>query len=319
MLVTAIRTEGLRADLNLTGLGRRVDAAAGEPGRRLADALGLWAGTLNPDALPGALVAVGAGSGAAAVEAVVEEGVCVGAGWDRPGAMAALLATGERRFGVEVRVELDPPLFARLREEAVRDPRLVSALGTSLALTVKVGWLLTTDGLGATVGVLALSLGGVDFPVSGSERAPWATRLLRDVGARVGRVDWTEQLDAVAARLHTAATSSDPERRARAARAAEALARPPFSFGRLEVLADGPALELAFGPELLRARRLGPAALHAVQLAEAVLLRQPDVLIVDGPGAGFSRAAAVSRWLERATAGGGATLEQVVLVPGGGA
>ncbi len=317
MLVTGLRAEGIRDVEMIREPGRRVDLPSGSVGRAMADALVLWAGSLCGDQLARALVAVGAASSEDAVELVVEEGAVVGASWDRVGAMASMLEAGERRFGVEVSLDLDPLLFASLREQAVRDPRLVSALGQRLTMKVKVGWLLTRDGLGCTIGVLALSVGGVEFPVSGSEKAAWATSILRDVGRRVARVRWSDSASQVATRISEAARCTDPQRRQAAERASNALSSAPFRFGRLEPIESGVELEVALGPDLLRIERFGPAGLHALQLVEEVFMEQPDVLIVDGPGAGFSRPGAIARWLAARVDGTDATLEQVWFVSGG--
>jgi len=323
MRVLSVRTEGLLDAPALADLGALVRLPSGPPGRAIAAALGLWAASLGGDDLPGLLVSLGLASSTDGVDVTEERGVPVGVSWDLVGASASLREPGQRRFGVEVTVALDPPLFAALREEAVRDPRLIQALGHGLRMRVKVGWMLTLDGLSATIGVLGLRVGTVDFPVTGSDAAPWAPRVLAKLGRRVGRVCEEEPLMAVVERVRLALRGPDPSARVRAQRLCDALARAPFRSGRL-ALVDQPLVDLAdlvvpvFGDALVPLARFGPAAAHALRLTEAALLRQPDVLMVQAVGGGAPRPAGLVRWLTGCVNGPDATLEQVWLVAGGG-
>jgi hypothetical protein len=119
------------------------------------------------------------------------------------------------------------------------------------------------------------------------------------------------------ARLLRVATGSNSERRQSLQRASKALSKAPFYIGALELVSVGDAVVPTFGPDLVRARRLGPAALHSLALVEQVFVEQPDVLIVDGAGAGFRRPNAVRKWVEGRTDGEDATLEQVFFTDGG--
>ncbi|MFT6144277.1 MAG: hypothetical protein ACJAZO_003843 [Myxococcota bacterium] len=317
MYVTQVRTEGLRQGVDLRDLDRSVSLKAGEAGAVVADALMLWAGTLAPTTLPKRLVDLGAASAEDVVECTIDKGWLEGVGCDLGGELIAMLAPGERRFAIEVTIQADPPFFGRLREHAVRDPRLVTALGEASTVTVRVGWFLSEDGSSTTVGLLALLVGRTSFPVTGSERPVWAPAVLASVGKRFSRTGRVESLGEMGARLLAIATGSDAERRRSLSRASKALSKAPFYIGALELVSVGKEVVPAFGPDLIRARRLGPAAIHSLALVEQVFVEQPDVLIVDGAGAGFRRPNAVRKWVEGQTDGEDATLEQVFFTDGG--
>jgi hypothetical protein len=224
---------------------------------------------------------------------------------------------GSRQITTTIGFELDPPLFGRLRQQAVRDPRLVTALSESPRATVKVGWLFTNDLLTASIAVLALAVGETPFPLTGTDRPPWLSGFLRDVGARFGRVSWGDTPGVVARRLLLAALSPDPDRRAKFRQLADALERPPFVLGHLELVRVGEQVEACFGPGLHRARQYGPAAAEALRLVEAVILEAPDVLVVEAPGIAQGTPDEVRGWLSEHASGERATLEQVLVVPGG--
>jgi hypothetical protein len=235
------------------------------------------------------------------------------------GGVSALVRVEEtRNFTVYAEIEPDPPLFGRLRELAVRDPRLVTALGQSPTIRVKVGWLLSNDHTTAAIGLSEVGIGEVGFALASAERPAWLPGFLRDLGARFGRTDPGEPGGVVAARLLEASLSSDGNARRGFQRAADVLAGPPFSLGHLELVRVQGRLHACFGTELLRARQFGPAATEALRLVEAVYVNAPDVLVVEAPGASVRDPATVREWLARATQGDDATLEQVILVPGGG-
>ncbi len=317
MYVTQVRTEGLRRGADLRGLGRSVSLQAGEAGAVVADALMLWAGTLAPTTLPRRLVELGAASTEDAVECTVDKGWLEGVGCDLGGELIAMLSPGERRFAIEVTIQADPPFFGRLREHAVRDPRLVTALGEASTMTVRVGWFLSEDGCSTTVGLLALAVGRTAFPVTGTERPVWAPAILSTMGKRFSRTGRVESLANMGARLLAVATGANAECRRSLERASKALSKAPFYFGALELVSVGDGVVPTFGPDLVRARRLGPAALNSLALVEQVFVEQPDVLIVDGAGAGFRRPNAVRKWVEGRTDGEDATLEQVFFTDGG--
>jgi hypothetical protein len=316
MVLTALRTEGLRDGGRLVELDRAVSLPVGRAGAALADGLELLAASLVPDRLPAVLVGLGLADRSADVELEVEAGLPVGVSWTRPAEADALLVSGERRLAVEAMFELDPPFFGRLREHAARDPRLVAALGEAPRLTVKVGFMFHPRSSGAHVGLLGLVVGDTAFPVSGSERPSWAGAVLGDVGRRVQRVRHGASASAVAGALAAAAHGPDPEVRRRARAAFVAVCRSPFGFEAVDVVRDADHVVATTGPDLFRLDRLGVGAAHALALARAVHVEQPDILVVDAPGAGFGRPARVARWLAGRTRGRDATLEQVLFVEG---
>ena len=317
MYVTSVHVQGFRnaEDFEATDLGRIVDLPAGPPGIAVADALLAFAGSLHPDRIGPVLTQLGLVEGPPVV--LVEDGlpiqVTLAEGFGVP---SLLPPDGSRNLRVTVEVKLDPPLFGKLRQLAVRDPRLVTALGEGARIKIKVGWLFTTDHTVLSIALLGVSVGDTAFPIIGSERPVWLVELLHDIGSRFGRVK-PASAATVVSRLLDAALSQDPERRSRYSRLAEALASPPFSLGRLEIVRSGNRLEPCFGTGLLRARQFGSAADEALVLTEAVLLDSPDVLIIEAPGIANRDPAAVRGWLSAHADGDRATLEQVVFAAGG--
>jgi hypothetical protein len=236
---------------------------------------------------------------------------------DGSGVPALLPVGGGRQITVSLDVELDPPLYGRLRSLAVRDPRLVTALGEGARVSLKVGWLFTNDLVTVSVGLLTFAIGDTAFPLTGSERPAWLGQLLKDIGGRFRRVSWTEAVEEVGGRLHDASLSVDPDRRSRFRSAVDALAEPPFLYGALELVRIGGRVEPCFGPGLMRSRQFGPSGAEALRLVEAVFLDAPDVLVIESGGSLQRDPAAVRSWLAERAQGEAATVEQIVLAAGG--
>jgi hypothetical protein len=57
---------------------------------------------------------------------------------------------------------------------------------------------------------------------------------------------------------------------------------PPFGLGRLELIRREGRASLAFGPDLIPLRALGPTAQLGVELAAAALIDAPDILFAPG-------------------------------------
>ncbi|TNE90048.1 MAG: hypothetical protein EP330_09475 [Deltaproteobacteria bacterium] len=319
MLVTGVRVAGLRdADgFVKTDLESRVELPAGPEGVAVADALELFAAGLDATRIRPMLARLGIAHGE--IEIVEEDGLPVQASWDHGIGVRALLAgDAARRLTVWVEVAPDPPLFGQLRELAVREPRLVAALGNSPRLGIKVGWLFTKDLTTASIAVLELKVGDLAFPASGPERPKWAPRMLRELGTRFCRIERKPEPE-LAARLLAASLSPDPDERDNFRRAASALADKPFNLGALELVQVEDEIWPCFGPHLRRSRQYGPAAEEALRLVDAAFLVAPDVLIVEAAGALQNDPSEVVEWLVGRTEGNNATLEQVFLVPGGAA
>jgi len=295
-----------------------VDLPPGPEGVAVADALTLLSASLDGERLKGALVRLGLCHPADDPGIIEELGLPTQV-WlsDVAGVNALVNVEETRTFTVYVEVEPDPPLFGRLRELAVRDPRLVTALGQSPTVRVKVGWLLSNDHTMVAIGLSEVGIGEVGFSLASAERPMWLPGLLRDLGGRFGRPDPAEPEGALVARLLEAQLSGDPSLRRGFAKVADAVAAPPFSLGRLELVRTEGRVHACFGEQLLRARQFGPSAVEALRTVMAVYLSAPDVLILDAPGASTREPAAVREWLAGATEGDGATLEQVIVVPGG--
>lgn len=235
-------------------------------------------------------------------------------------AVASLLHDArERKAFVAVSLALDPVLYGRLREESLRDPRVVTALGQDPTLGLKVGWLFTRDLTAGSVTVLDVRVGDLSFPVNSSERPAWMSGLLREVGSRFARPVCDEPHEQLAHRLLDAMLSPRPERRAAWQRLSAACREAPFGFGALQLVqtptrargAGEGGAAVAFGDELTPLRRYGPDAARRLRVAAAALLDAPDVLILDEP-----LDASLRDWVVSCTTGPDATLEQVVLAVG---
>lgn len=320
MYVTAIRTQGLRgADgYEQHGLDRVVELGPGPNGIAVADALTIAAATFDATRLRRAAVTLGLADKPDDVQVLEEDNTPVQATFPRPAGVASLLPIGGgRHITVTIELSLDPPLFGRLRGHAVRDPRLVTALGEGAMVTIKTGWLFTNDLATVATSLVGIAVGDTAFPVTGTDRPTWLPELLREVGGRFGRVAWSESAETIGGRMLDAALSPDPDRRSRYRSAARALAGAPFHLGALELVRFGDRVEPCFGPGLLRARQFGPAATEALRVADAVFLQAPDVLVVEASGGAQTDPVAFRAWLADHVRGDDATLEQVILVPGG--
>ena len=310
MLISALDIQGLKAagDWSGTGLGASVELPAPPVGMAISDALAMIEAILNPDQFVALSHRLGILSpehevfhdDAGFVEQAVELDVAA--------VDAILSADGSRRVTLTATLELDPPLFGRLREESMRDPRVMTALGQNPALTLKVGWLFSMSRQAVSVGVLDFQVGNTPFALNKSDRPSWMNGMLRAIGARLGRADWSEEISAVTRRLQQASLSADVHQRRGFRRVAEALSAKPFQLGHLDLIGMGDDVVAAFGPELTRARLLGPRASRALRLTEAALVRSPDVLVVEE--ATVDEVA----WLVSCIEGEDATLEQVWVV-----
>jgi len=307
MLIDALDIQGLKSACGWSeaSLGARVDLPAAPEGVAIADAVAMVEAVLSPDRFVDIATRLGIVGpdheifmdDAGFVEQAVE--------LDVEGVDAILADLGNRRVTIAATLVLDPPLFGRLREESMRDPRVMTALGQTPTITLKVGWLFSMSRQAVSVGVLDLRVGDTPFALNKSERPSWMNGLLRAIGGRLGSADWTERISAVTRRLQQASVSADPAKRRGYRRVAEALEKAPFELGHLELIGLGDDVLAAFGPDLIRARLLGPRAYRALRLAEAALLRAPDVLVVE------EATPQESAWLVACIEGEDATLEQV--------
>jgi hypothetical protein len=320
MYLSAIRIQGLRGaeEFTATNLDTRVMLPEGPSGVAVADGLLLFAAALDRARCRAFLGNLGFADSEDALEVIEDSGFPTQISGIAGHAVAALLPPdGRRQVAIALDLVLDPPLYGQLRQEAVRDPRLVAALGSGARATIKVGWLFTNDLATASASVLAVSFGEASFPGTGAERPAWLGRLLAEVGRRFSRVGTDEPPHSVAARWFDRALSPDSAARARVRRAAEVLAAAPFALGNLEFVRVGQGVEARFGAELSRARQFGPSAAEAMRLVDGAIVDAPDVLVVEAPGIAQRSPEAVVAWLEAQATGADATLEQVIVVPGG--
>ncbi len=316
MRIEALRIEGLRhaSDWSQDDLGEAVALPAAPAGIAVADGIALLAAALDPRRTEAILDRCALGG--PELELYPDDhGMPEQVGGLNAAEVEALLhPEGGRRAVITARLALDPPLFGQLREESMRDPRMLAALGAEPVLTIKVGWLFTADHSATSVSVLDVKVADTTFPTGRSERPRWMDGLLRSVGRRLGGVGARDDLARVGARLLAASLSPKASVRASFARLSEALEGPPFALGRLELVRAGAdAATPCFGPELVRARQLGPRALRALRVAEAALVEAPDVLVgEDDAASGWTE------WLTALTTGERATLEQVFWLPSDG-
>lgn len=320
MYITGLQVHGLRGAeaFEAESLGRLVTLPDGPRGVAIADAISLFAAALSEGNARAAIAALGLADPPDSADVLVEDGFPTQVSLPRARGVRALLADDvSRQVRISAEMELDPPLFGRLRAQAARDPRLVTALGAGARVTVKVGWLFTNDRTVGSVGVLGFSVGDTAFPTSGSERPTWMSDVLRDLAGRFGRVGSAEPLERVVRRLFDASLSPDPALRGRFLRASAATEAPPFYLGALALVRDGDALEAAFGPSLRRTRAYGPFADEATRTVEAVFVQGPDVLVVEAPGREGPARDEWIAWVGGRATDADATLEQVFVVPGG--
>ncbi len=313
MYVTSVRLEGLwPADSLERALSRPVATLGADPaGLAALDAFDLFVAGCDPGRTGAALASIGVVPSASDAEVTVEDALPAQVTLHDGDAAGLLGPHGGRTVKVRLDFALDPVLFGRLSEWALRDPRLASGLADATA-SVTIGWAFTNDRTTAAVARLQVRIGEARFSTGGAERPAWLAPFLHDVAGRFRRVG-DEPLDAIAARVHAAAFSGDLERRKRARALMAALAAPPFDVGALELLVDARGVRAAFGPELLPPRRLGRTGQDRVRIAEAAILDQPDVLLVDRVD---PTDAALLAWLRGASTGDGAILEQVIVADG---
>lgn len=194
---------------------------------------------------------------------------------------------------VEAEVRPDPPLYGRLREAVLRDPRLAMGLASG-TLTVRVGWLATPDRRVVRPDLLGVRLGEIDLPLA--ELPGWVRPLLADIGHRIVPARRVADLEADAERVRAALHGQDRLHR----KAARAL----LDVLELELLLTDDGVRFT-GAGLMPLRWADRESVERIGLACTVLLGRPDVLV-----AGRSSS---DGWLEQQLAGDDAALEQVVI------
>lgn len=316
LYITAMHVEGLRAapdrhQLLPEPLTHLADTSGG---LALLDAIELFLAGLDPHRAASVLTRLEVVDPFEDVDLTLHDSLPVQLAFEQGDAASLLRADVSRTLKIRLDLRLDPLLFGALREWALRDPRLVQALGEATA-SITVGWAFTTDLRVASIGVLQLRIGEVSFQTSGSDRPRWLPEWLQSIAQRFRRVS-EEPLHVVAERLLDATLSDDPTTRARARHLASAVGEPPFSLGRLELVQLNGRVAPCFGPDLVRARQIGRWGAERLRIAEAVLLDQPDILLIERVEPADQH---LLTWLHDATEGEGAVLEQVIVAQGGAA
>ncbi len=313
MRIERLQLSGLNDahELDLNDLGALVVLPSVPQGMAVADGLMLWGMALDAERVEGALRRACLATDKLEVHHDSRGFPEQLTGLDPSTVEAVLHPDGSRKVLLTAKLALDPPLFGRLRDESLRDPRMLAALAEDPTVSVKVGWLFTKDFTAASVGVLDVRVASTAFPTGRSERPGWMDGMLRAIGGRLGWVGAADDAAAVCARVLEASLSSDVALRERTARMQAAFAAPPFEMGALHLVRAGDGVAPGFGPELRRARQLGPRAKRALRVVEAALIRAPDVLVVEDDAAWPWR-----DWLRGLTEGDDATLEQVFVLEG---
>lgn len=312
MLLAGIEIDGLRYGeaVRLEELGSLVDLPAGAAGIAILDGLGFWAAGLSRTSLNNFLPTLGLCLAEDEQAVIEEKGLPTQVLIGDPEAVRPLLSEGDtHKVVVSADVDLDPPLFGKLRAHAARYPRLVAALGQHPSVRVKVGWLFNRDFSAASITVHSVHIGETDFAVHDGEL--WLLELLRELGLRFARIQRPREEAAAGAWLASYGLSAQWKRRARYAACVAQLEGPPFSIERLGIIADRGSFFPGFTDEISRARQVGSQALAALSLVGELFLTCPDVLLVDcAAGAGTG----LRPWLEGVLASDGAPVEQVFWV-----
>lgn len=186
MYITSVRARGFADldDFTAHDLGRVVTIAGPTPQTTaLGDALQLAFAALSPLALLDLLERWDLGSAEEPPE-VLGEPFPDQATWVDAGAARAIVGP-DRTLQVEVDLHLDPPLYGELRQQAAREPRLVTALASGGQLRLGVGALFNRSLDAVALSIDRIAVG--DVPISEADRVRWADRLLRRVAARLHR------------------------------------------------------------------------------------------------------------------------------------
>lgn len=318
MRIEAVRVEGLLGSdvYEVQELQPYASLPPGMGSVSVADGLRMAFAALDGNSLPGVLPSMGVPS-RGSVKVTEEGGMPDLVEWAEGTALRRWVSPAVTpAVKVEWMASMDPVLFGQLRTLAAREPRLVSALGGDARLTIKVGWLFNKEFDTATLSLLKLKIGDVAFPTTRLERPAWVSSFVGDVGRRFGALSMHEPVQEVVERLLQYSLSPEPEVRAAFARAAECFASQPFGYGRLQLVRWNGLPTACFGEALIPAGRFGSQAEHALRLVEMAICQRPDVLLME-PSIGENEA--VEQWLQSLLTGEGATLEQVIRVPGGAA
>ena len=278
MFVTRLRTEGLRhAPEELNELTRVVRMPPPPHTCAVADSLRLAAAALRPQHAETTARELG---WADQLEVLGDPADGLQLQGLDAAAVHAALSDGQRSITIELDVRLDPPMYGRLTKHAMRDPRIATALGQEPTVSIKAGWLFTSDLSVATPSVLGLRVGDVPFEIAGRDRPAWVPPLIRDTGGRIAHTDPFESREPLLRRLRAAMLAPDPEARDGFRRLVQTIQEPPFLLPEPGLVETAAGLSVAFGPSLDRVRQLGRPALDALRWLEAAMIGRPDILVI---------------------------------------
>jgi len=282
MFIASLHVEGL-ADLpefRIEGLQRCVHLRGPTPQTTaVGDAIALAFAAFSPAACERLLRRWGVVGPQEEPEFMGE--LCVAqAHWkDRYAARRLVYEPDRRSIVVTIKIELDPLLFRQLRDEAVRDPRLVAALAGGAHLELSVGALFATSFDALALSLRGVRIGSERFPTLEKDRPVWLTRVLSSMSHRFHQ---HVTGDGLAMRVMEAATSREHYDRYQSWQAhlepKLGVVRPAWGPGGMPVL-------LADEQPLIR---WGRAGFEAAALAASVYLEDPDVLWVETEDVGLA-------------------------------
>lgn len=210
--------------------------------------------------------------------------------------MARALVASEvnRDLRVTLCLALDPPQFGALRDLAIKEPRLATALADGDDITVSVGALFTNTFDGLSLSVNRFLVGNETFSITAG-RPDWMSTFLHGLGRRWHR---HRRIPHLAQALLDAALSADRYEGYRAWQ--EQLAK---TYGLVRV-ARGAGGEPTVLAEDLPLRRFGDDALRTAELAASIHLSGAEIIWFEGEDS----------WAESTVEGDASALEQVFRV-----
>jgi hypothetical protein len=199
---------------------------------------------------------------------------------------------------VDLSLSLDPPLFGRLRAEAAREPKLVTALSEGAEVELTITGLFNASRTALAINLDRFQVGNQRFPTTEKERPRWLTQVLQELPGRLTVHDPRQNtaelaLVAMTSRTHheSFAAWQDSLMAKKARPTAPGRVRPVLTHdGLMELMADGRPL-----------RAWGGAASERAALAASVHLSGADIVWAE----------AEDKWLDRWVEGDGSPLEQV--------
>jgi hypothetical protein len=301
MYVTALTVRGMRdlPHFQASGLGRVVTVRGPSPqSTALGDALAFAMAAFDAEALAALLTRWGL-KGEEGTPDVDGEIFPSHAGWvDAESAELVVDPRPHASIRVDLRLSLDPPLFGRLRAEAAREPKLVTALSQGAEVELTITGLFNKSRTALAINLDRFQVGDQRFPTTEKERPLWMTQVLQELPGRLAVHDPAQNaaemaLFAMTSRAkHGQFTAWQDSLMAKTARATTpGRIRPVLTTdGQVGLMADDRAL-----------RSWGQAAQDRASLSATVHLSGADIVWAES----------ADKWLDRWVEGDGSPLEQV--------